>query len=345
MIYLTPPGVRWRFVVLSAFLWACSFGEVALADTLSLHNGDRLSGTLVSVAEEKVIFETTYAGSITVEQRAIQSLETSGVFILRGAAYEQQGALTVLEGQQGVETESGFSALDLASIETADRVRRVIAVLPLDWATRVDLSAVFSSGNSTTESFNTLAESRLKRPQAQHLATLLRNTEKSEGTTSKDQVDLGYGYKRFISPRWFGSANANYFSDELKDIDQRLSVGGGLGFQVLNSRRGVLSTEFGISAVQERFNGVGRINPAARWAIDFQRYFFDRRVEVFHRQSILSIAADERGQVLTSSTGIRFALSDRIDTALRTDLNYETDPPPGNKKADTTYTLGVGLKF
>ena len=74
MIYLTPLGVRWRFVVLSAFLWACSLVKVVLADTLSLHNGNRLSGTLVSVAEEKVIFETTYAGSITVEQRAIQSL-------------------------------------------------------------------------------------------------------------------------------------------------------------------------------------------------------------------------------------------------------------------------------
>ncbi|MEC7990437.1 MAG: DUF481 domain-containing protein, partial [Pseudomonadota bacterium] len=68
-------------------------------------------------------------------------------------------------------------------------------------------------------------------------------------------------------------------------------------------------------------------------------------LEIFHRQSILAIAAEERGQVLNSSTGIRFALSDRIDTALRTDLNYETDPPAGSKKADTTFTLGVGLKF
>ncbi|MEC7976194.1 MAG: DUF481 domain-containing protein, partial [Pseudomonadota bacterium] len=163
--------------------------------------------------------------------------------------------------------------------------------------------------------------------------------------TSKDQVDLSYGYKRFISPRWFGSANSNYFRDELKDIDQRLTLGGGLGFQVLNSSRGVLSTELGVSAVQERLNGVDRTNPAARWAIDFQRYFFNRRLEIFHRQSILAIAEEERGQVLTSSTGIRFALSDRIDTALRTDLNYETDPPAGSKKADTTYTLGLGLKF
>ena len=336
-----PPRVLSLLVV----LYGCVSAGQALADTLSLYNGDQLTGTLVSISEQQVVFETTYAGAITVEQRAIRRLQTTRAYVLRGAAFEQQGVLAVIDDQQGVESEQGFAPIDIASIQSADRVQRVIAALPLDWATRVDLSAVFSSGNSSTESFNTLAESRLKRPKAQHLATLLRNTERSDGTTSKDQVDLSYGYKRFISPRWFGSANSNYFRDELKDIDQRLTLGGGLGFQVLNSSRGVLSTELGVSAVQERLDGVDRTNPAARWAIDFQRYFFNRRLEIFHRQSILAIAAEERGQVLTSSTGIRFALSDRIDTALRTDLNYETDPPAGSKKADTTYTLGVGLKF
>ena len=317
----------------------------ARADTLLLHNGDRLSGTLISIADETVVFETVYAGVLKVDQRVVAQLETSRAYNVRGAAFEQQGQFRVLDGQQGVGQVDKFSPLDITSIQSTDRVQRVVAMLPLDWVSRVDLSAVFSSGNSTTESFNALAESRLKRSNAEHLATLLRNTEKAERITSKDQVDLSYGFKRFISPRWYGSANGNYFRDELKDIDQRLSVGAGLGFQLANSRLGVLSTELGVSAVQERFNGIDRTNPAARWAIDFQRYFFDRQVELFHRQTVLAIASEGRGQVLTSSTGLRFALSERVDTALRTDLNYETDPPLGSQNTDTTYTLGIGLKF
>ena len=332
-----------RSLQLSALLAMSLVGSVQ-ADTLLLHNGDRLSGTLVSIADQKVAFETVYAGLLTIEQRVVAKLETSRVYNFRGAAFERQGRLLMLDGRQGVGQPDDFAPIDIAAIESADR-QRVIAMLPLDWVSRVDLSAVFSSGNSSTESFNTLAESRLKRPNAEHLVTLLRNTEKAEGATSKDQVDLSYGFKRFISPRWYGSANSNYFRDELKDIDQRLSIGAGLGFQLANSRRGVLSTEVGASAVQERLNGVDRTNPAARWAVDFQRYFFDRRIEVFHRQTLLAIASEGRGQVLTSSTGLRFALSERVDTALRTDLNYETNPPQGSEKTDTTYTLGVGLKF
>mgnify|MGYP002014241385 FL=1 len=335
---------HWRRSLQLAALLAMSLVGSVQADTLLLHNGDRLSGTLVSIADQKVAFETVYAGLLTIEQRVVAQLETSRVYNFRGAAFERQGRLLMLDGRQGVGQPDDFAPIDIASIESADR-QRVIAMLPLDWVSRVDLSAVFSSGNSSTESFNTLAESRLKRPNAEHLVTLLRNTEKAEGATSKDQVDLSYGFKRFISPRWYGSANSNYFRDELKDIDQRLSIGAGLGFQLANSRRGVLSTEVGVSAVQERLNGVDRTNPAARWAIDFQRYFFDRRIEVFHRQTLLAIASEGRGQVLTSSTGLRFALSERVDTALRTDLNYETNPPQGSEKTDTTYTLGVGLKF
>jgi putative salt-induced outer membrane protein YdiY len=338
-------AMRWRCCMQLAGLLALVSLSNAQADTLLLHNGDRLTGTLISIADETVAFETVYAGVLKVEQRVVAQIETSRNYIFRGAAFEQRGQLLVIDGQQSVGQPDDFSPLDINSIESADRVQRVVAMLPLDWVSRVDLSAVFSSGNSSTESFNTLAESRLKRTNAEHLATLLRNTEKADGVTSKDQVDLSYGFKRFISSRWYGSANGNYFRDELKDIDQRLSLGAGLGFQLANSRLGVLSTEVGVSAVQERLDGVDRINPAGRWAIDFQRYFFDRRVELFHRQTVLAIASENRGQVLTSSTGLRFALSERIDTALRTDLNYETDPPPGSKKTDTTYTLGIGLKF
>ncbi|GIS18252.1 MAG: hypothetical protein CM15mP120_01680 [Pseudomonadota bacterium] len=82
------------------FMVACLSGQ-ALADTLSLYNGDQLTGTLVSISEQQVVFETTYAGAITVEQRAIRRLQTTRAYVLRGAAFEQQGVLAVIDDQQG----------------------------------------------------------------------------------------------------------------------------------------------------------------------------------------------------------------------------------------------------
>ena len=127
-----------------------------------LHNGDRLTGTLISIADETVAFETVYAGVLKVEQRMVSQIETSRNYIFRGAAFEQRGQLLMINGQQSVGQPDDYSPLDITSIESADQVQRVVAMLPLDWVSRVDLSAVFSSGNSSTESFNTLAESRLR---------------------------------------------------------------------------------------------------------------------------------------------------------------------------------------
>ena len=202
-----------------------------------------------------------------------------------------------------------------------------------------------SSGNSTAESYNTLIESDYKRDRTAHQITLLVNTEDSEGLKTKDQLDLDYGFKLFLSDQWFSSANAEYFSDPIKDVDQRISLGMGAGYQFVDNSFGALSTELGLSAVQEELDGDDEVSPAIRWGLDYNRYFFAKRVELFHRQTLLIIPEDDRGQVLSSSSGLRFALNHRIDTAFRVDLNYETDPTEGNEKTDTTYTLGLGIRF
>ena len=86
----------------------------AQADTLLLHNGDRLTGTLISIADEKVDFETVYAGVLKVEKRVVSQIETSRNYIFRGAAFEQRGQLLVIDGQQSVGQPDDFSPLDLA---------------------------------------------------------------------------------------------------------------------------------------------------------------------------------------------------------------------------------------
>jgi putative salt-induced outer membrane protein YdiY len=53
----------------------------------------------------------------------------------------------------------------------------------------------------------------------------------------------------------------------------------------------------------------------------------------------------DRGEVFDSSTGLRLAMTDRVDSNFRVDLQHETDPPDGSEKTDVTYSIGVGVKF
>lgn len=326
-------------------LFSIIFPGIVLGDAVVIENGDVLTGEVDSIAGGRLVFSTTYAGDLAIDMASVRALETEGDFTLRLNNMWVVGRFAVVDGAPVVITAGANIPFVVKDLQLASQSNLALTSVASEWSSRVDVALALSSGNSTAESYNTLIESDFKRDRTAHQITLLVNTEDSEGQKTKDQLDFDYGFKLFVSDQWFSSANAEYFSDPIKDVDQRISVGVGAGYQFVDNSLGALSTELGLSAVQEQLDGDDEVNPAIRWGVDYSRYFFAKRFELFHRQSLLFIPQGKRGQVLSSSSGLRFALNYRIDTAFRVDLDYETDPLPGNAKADTTYTLGLGIRF
>ena len=322
--------------------------NTAYGDVVVLTNGDRITGTVDSIDDGRLLIKTEYAGRVPIDLGAIQSLVTDGEFEIKTAetgAEKVQGRFDVIAEQQAIVTEVGEQPVELVGVQRAGQNRLALPGLGSEWSSRADLGLIISNGNSDTQSLNTLLESTLKRDTVQHSVSLLVSKEEAEEETTKDIFDVDYGYKRFVSEKWYASGNAEYFKDELKDVDARITLGAGMGYQFWDNSFGAFSTELGASAVREDLDGDKETNPAIRWGINYNRFFFDKRAEVFHKQSILFIPVSGRGEVLSSSTGMRFALTDRIDSTARVDVNHETEPPPGNSKTDVTYTVGVGIKF
>ena len=324
---------------------ALGHSSLALADTLIMKNGDRITGRLDSISAGKAVFETQYAGRIIVSLEQVSSMVTDDAYTVRLNDQSLSGAFFSASEGQALLTRDGNERLALSDIRSASQSRTQFTPFSLDWGVRLDLALSLDDGNSSTEASNVLLEADFQDELNAHLLTVLLAREEGEGLLTKDQLDVDYGYRRFISQRWYGAANAEYFQDTLKDIDLRITLGAGMGIQVIDNSLENLATDLSLSAVQEDIGGDTSTKPALRWGLDYQRFLFAKTVEVFHRQSILQLLSDENGQVFSSSTGIRYAFSERIDTNFRIDLAYESDPPPGNEKTDTTYSLGVGLKF
>lgn len=331
--------MRLIFALLSVALWC---GQ-ALADVVVLNNGDRLTGKVDGITGGKLVLVTQYAGGVRIKLDAIASVETEAEFDVRAGDERLTGRLTTdEEGQILV----GATRVPISNVAVASQNNLRLGGFGSSWSSRADVSMVISNGNSDTESLNTLIESTLKRERSQHKASLLISKEEAEEETTKDQTDFDYGYKRFMTEKWYLAGNFEYFKDELKDIDQRLTLGAGAGYQFWDNSLGALSTELGVSAVREEVDGEGtENNPALRWAVDYNRFLFAKKLEFFHNHSVLFIPDSDEGEVLDSSTGLRYALNDRIDTTARVDVTHETEPEPGNSKTDVTYTLGVGIKF
>ena len=323
-------------VVASALSWA---------DVVELKNGDRLTGTVDSVSDGRVLLDTEYAGHVPISLDAIAHMSTEGAFTITSASGKTDGQFAVVEGQQVLRSDGVDSSLVLTDVNTAGQNNLALVAFASEWSSRADLAAKISNGNTNSENYSALVESILKKERVEHSLTLLINDETAEGVQTIDELSVDYGYKRFLSKQWYLSGNAGYFEDPLKGVDSRFTLGAGAGYQFWDNSFGSFSSDLGISYVKEELDGENETNPALRWGLDYKKYLMSKKLEVFHKHSLLFIPDNDRGQVFASSTGLRYALNSSIDAITRVDFRHETKPAPGNSRSDVTYNIGVGIKF
>ena len=329
----------------SFVLGALLFVSYATADVVVLKNGDRLTGTVDSVSGGQVLLTTEYAGHVSIKQDSIAELVTKEKFIITTAADKVEGVFAMQDGEQVLKSGEAGQPLSLASVHTAKQDKLSLTTLARQWSTRADLAADVSNGNTDTEKYSTLVESRYKRGLVEHSLSLRTASEKAEDETTKDEMDLDYGYKRFLTKKWYASSTGEYFEDRIKDVDSRISASLGMGYQFWDNSLGQFSSDLGLTYVREDLDGEIETNPAVRWGLEYRRFLLAKKLEAFHKQSVLFIPDADRGEVLESSSGLRYALNSRIDATARVDVDHETKPVDGKGKTDVTYNVGIGIKF
>jgi len=322
-----------------------SYGSLS-ADTLYLKNGDRITGTLNSIARGELVFDTEYAGSLRIEMSAVLGLDTEKPYDVNLESETLlSGKLAFVDNTLSVVSDTGSTTIEASAVTRLSENLLVRTAFEPEWSSRVDVNASLSTGNTDSLVFGIAASSTLKKEFSEHLVSLKWDREENNSVTIKDQRDLDYGYKRFLSEQWYLSGNAEYFSDPLKDVDGRITVGAGAGYQFWDNSLGALSADLGASAVYEDLGAETQTNPAVRWALSYKRFLSGKRMEAFHNHQILKILGSGRGAVLSAETGLRYALNAHLDASVQIDLDHETDPAPGQKKSDLTYKIGVGYKF
>lgn len=316
------------------------------ADVVWLKNGDRVTGQVDSIDGSAVRIRTDWGGTLRVKRDKVASIETERVLNIelpdgqaRAARLERDE-----EGRQQVASDERTEALDFEQIRQAS-VDRLPGEVDERWETRLTYGLNISSGNTDTESHSLRASSLLRQTSFRHQGRAEVDVRKDDGTSTRESYRVGYQLDWFFRDDWFAFGSTEYFQDKLRDVDYRVRLGGGLGYQLWETSLGSLSVEAGISEVIERVGDETENNRAGRWALDYNRYFMGRRLEAFHNHELLVLADRDRGELINTSTGLRYALNAFLSADLRIDLDYETDPAPDRKNTDITYIIGVGFTW
>lgn len=309
------------------------------ADVVELNNGDRLTGTIEGVAGGKVTVATEYAGAVAVDVTAVKSMTSDNALGVEAATG------TRLVGKfDGSMAKNESIQIALADVATATRDIPAFETGRGPWESRADVAATVTSGNSDTQAYSIRGEGVKRNRDTRHRVAAAFNRNEDDSEVTKNETDVDYEFNWYFSDQWFFAANAEYFRDTIKDVEYRVTLGGGLGYLFYEVPTGRFAVEAGISAVFEELDSNSETNPAFRVASHFNHFFTDS-LELYNDNQALILGDTDRGQIYNSTTGFRVRVSDNLDATASVDIRHETEPAPDRDKTDLTYLLGLGYRF
>jgi Protein of unknown function, DUF481 len=242
------------------------FASVALAadvDKVTLKNGDRFSGTIVSGDGKTLLLKTEFAGDITIEWDAVTAIDSSQVL-----------HLTLKDGQQlsgKVSTTDGKFVVTGPGAAAAPAEKDSIAAVRNDvehfWSGLLDTGLALTSGNSSTLSY-TLATTAVRETPRDKLTVYSTYVYANDNSTPPTRTTANYfrGGVRGdlnVSPRLFVFALADFETNQLQHLNLRQVYGGGLGYHVIKNDRTTFDVFGGASYDRDSFGQYFLLNPLA----------------------------------------------------------------------------------
>jgi len=330
------------------------FVSPANADELLMKNGDRLQGSVVSMALGKLVFKTSYAGEITIKWDEIVRLTTEEPLeaylgdekTLMGKVTTTEEGTLILQPADG----SPPVPIAMAQVKTLDQPKP-----PASWefSGNVTAGASKETGNTDTEKYSLTGNMTIaKLPDVIKLYGEFYK-EWADGDLTKDNALGSATYDRFLTKKWFVYANGVAQTDKFKDLDLLGNLGAGAGYQFWMSREKNLSARLGPAYAYEKYsvsqphlgNKDSRDYFAGYWALDFDMWFFNRFLQVYHHDDFLYDFQESENWQLRTRTGVRIPVVLKLFASFQFNYDYVNQPAAGKKNYDQSWVFGLGWAF
>lgn len=308
-----------------------------LADTVTLGNGDRLSGRIVSMQAASLTLETAYAGTLKLPWSRIRHIESDAPVRVRLAdGTELDGRLrAAADGQVRIRIGS------LAETAPLD-LDRVAAINPprhpdkTSVKGRVSAGGSVSSGNSDARTLHLAADAVARNPTQRVTLGAELNEASQDGATTASNWRLGLKYDHFVADKTYVYANTRFDHDGQADLDLRSTLGVGAGRQIFDRDALKLSMEGGVSLVSEDYgNAPDSRFPGARVALDYEQKVWDGRLTLFHGSELLLSLESLEDYLYRSRSGVRVPVTTKLSLGTQVNFDYDAVPATGKQSSDT----------
>jgi putative salt-induced outer membrane protein len=346
---------------------------LALADQITLKNGDKFTGKIVKSDGKTLVLHTDAAGDVTIQFDAIQQITTDQelhVGLKDGKTVV--GPVTTSDGKLEVATKSGrnveASTGDVTVIrndaEQTAYDKSLHPGLMQGWNGGINIGFSVARGNSETE--NLALAFNAAHPTLNDKITLYANildttNDLASPSTVANLEQGGLRYDRNLSPRTFVFVGADFMANALQDLDLRGVYGGGFGYHAIKSANTTLDILAGLNYTHETYSNGPLVTPPTT-PPTFQSYGVTNKFvaltlgeELTHKAGASTVITESfyfypdmqdtsnyRG---TFGLGTVTKISKWLGWQNQFSDIYVSDPPEGAKQNDLIFTTGLNVSF
>ncbi len=320
------------------------------ADTVTMKNGDKLTGTVVRKEGDSLVFKTGFAGEIKLQWTQISTLKTDKPVALvldNDTTIEGANLAPTIAGSASVSTANVSESMNIAlssvkyinpSIEVSGKGVKVNG--------RVNAGASVASGNSESESYHLDGEVIMRTKTNRFTVGANMYKASDEVSDTEDKYAAFLKYDHFLSAKRYIYGNTSFARDEFKDQKLKSTIGLGYGHQFWEAPNRNLALEAGLTYVNDDyFVAVDENYLAGRWAVRFDHKLYQDRVQFFHLHEGLLDFSDTENLTITSQTGFRFPLFTGMNASIQANVDWDKSPPAGTKSTDRKILFSVGYAW
>lgn len=331
----------------SAALWAS--GPAAVADVVTLENGDRITGSVVKKEEDILKFKTSYAGTLEIKWEEVAHLHTDEPVEVMLEDESVVEATEIPGGRAGPapagSAKEPFPGLNGDFIKT---------VKPDPWekgkggkfSGKVNFSMKLEDGSVEKDEIDADYEVAYRRGKHRYSSRGQLEFDTNEGTTSKQDWLTLFNYNYFLNEKAYLALAYGLKQEKLAGLTLRQFGGPAIGYQFLEGKPTSLLTELGISYFNEDYVDQADndfLGPA--WKLEFERELVRSKLRFYHNH-LTTISAEDTGKYLWQSwTGLSVPLIGGLVGSGELELDHDSEPALRAEETDTTFRLKIGYEW
>lgn len=200
-----------------------------------------------------------------------------------------------------------------------------------NWTGSGELGGSMATGNSDTVTAAAGLTLNKEGLRWRHVITALADLQRSDGENTQERYAVGYQVNRNLTERLYIVGTLGWERNAVSGLRSRFTESLGLGYKVIDSPNVTWRLEGGPALRQAKFVDRDENGLAFRAASDFGWAIAPKTTFT----QVTSAYVEGGSSSILSSTALTAGLSGALSARLSFNVQYESDPPFGDKHTDT----------